>query len=73
MMCFMFPVSEIDPGKVYSTTEVAAIVGLSYQHVARLVHAGQFPGSHRKAPVSGSPLQIPGSAVIQFIEKRNLK
>ena len=63
--------NEIDPKKIYTTTEVSEIVGLTKRHVSRLVDDGYFKGSYRKSPVPGSPRQIPGSAVIQYLEERD--
>ena len=65
-------INQIDPSKMYTTAEVAEFTQLSTMHISRLVDAGEFPGSQRKAPVSRSPRMIPGTAVISFLEKRKL-
>jgi hypothetical protein len=61
---------EIDPERMYSTTETAKLVNISLKQVARLVDQGHFPGSQRKSPVPGSPREIPGSAILHFLEAR---
>lgn len=66
----MLQIRDIDADKDYSTIEVAEVLDLSYQHVVRLINDGQFPGTYRKAPVAKSPYRVPGSAVIDFMEKR---
>lgn len=64
---------EIDPTQSYTTREVAQFTGLSDRQVVRLVDDGQFPGSYRKSPVPGSPRMVLGSAVIAFLEQRQVK
>ncbi|NJN53687.1 MAG: helix-turn-helix domain-containing protein [Anaerolineae bacterium] len=71
IMLFMLS-DQIDPNKMYTTAEVAEFTQLSTMHISRLADAGEFPGSERKAPVPRSPRMIPGTAVIDFLEKRKL-
>lgn len=56
--------------KLYTTPEVALLVGLSSKQVGRLADAGYFPGSGRKSPLPGSARFIPGTAVVSFLEAR---
>ena len=57
-------------GVVYSSTEVAALVGLSRSHVNRLADSGQFIGWYRKSPVIGSARVFPVASVEAFLEAR---
>ena len=63
-------VEVLDINKKYSTGQVAVFVGLSSRQVARLVDDGYFPGAYRKSPHPRSERVIPGTAVEQFLEKR---
>ncbi len=73
-LCMMSAMTEyqIDPQEFYTTGQTAKFIGLSDRHVVRLVDDGHFPGSYRKSPVAKSPRQIPGSAIIAFLDKRKL-
>lgn len=66
-------ITDIDPNQSYTTTQVAKFTGLSKKQVSRLIDDGQFTGSFRKSPVSGSPRMVPGSAVMAFLEQRQVK
>jgi hypothetical protein len=59
-----------DPQVEYSSTKTADFVGLSSKQVGRLAKAGHFPGARRKSPLAGSAWVIPGTAVIEFMKKR---
>lgn len=63
---------DINPNQSYTTREVAEFTGLSDRQIVRLVDDGQFPGAYRKSPVPGSPRLVPGSAIISFLERRQL-
>jgi hypothetical protein len=63
-------INEIVPEVEYSTKQVAELIGLSSRQVGRLVDAGQFPGSWRKSTLPKSERVIPGTAVIEFLQKR---
>lgn len=70
-MCIMCIMSEeIEPNTIYTTKETADILGMHYSQIQRLFDAGHFEGAYRKAPVPRSPRQIPGSAIIKFLEQR---
>ena len=61
---------EIDSDKDYTTAEAAEFIGLTPRHIRRLVDNGLFEGAYQQSPVTGSPLRIPGSAIITFLEAR---
>lgn len=61
---------EITPNKIYSVQEVAEIIGVTDRHIIRLIDEGCFAGTYRKTLAAKSPYQIPGSAVLTFLEQR---
>lgn len=70
IMSGMSDQNEIDPNAIYSTGELTEILGLTDRHIGRLVDEGYFPGARRSSPKPGSKRQIPGTAVIHFLEER---
>lgn len=69
----MTNISSIDKDRFYTVAETAPFVNLDGRSVRRLANNGKFPGTQRKSPVPGSPLLIPGSGIIAFLEARKIK
>lgn len=69
-MSHMTQQEKIDPDKDYSTAETAEFVGITPRHIRRLVDDNFFEGAYQQTPIAGSPLRIPGSAIITFLEAR---
>ena len=64
---------DFDPNKDYSTEETGEILGISSRHVQRMIKSGHLPGARKKSPVPKSPFVVPGSAISEFIKKRELE
>lgn len=59
--------TEIDPQRLYSSSEVAVFIGKHPRTVRRYINAGKFPNAQRLG--HRQDFFVPGSDVIAFLEE----